>query len=173
MDDPISLQLCYAWGCVCDQDVLILFVPGSTHNFISLELAQRLGISTEELGPALEASGAFKRQEVQVTPLIGKLRLHVQGYTDDKEFFVSPLLHKDVILGTPWFHRVYANLESSRSIKLQTRDREIKIKSESKGNTIPVVISDSIQKLIKSSTFEYFVCAQPLQSTQFSLPIEA
>ena len=70
----------------------------------------RMGITTEELGPALEAHGAFKGQEVPVTPLIGKLRLHVQDYSDSEEFYVSPLVHKDVILGTPWFHKNYANL---------------------------------------------------------------
>ena len=95
-------------GRVQNQEALILFDPSSTHNFISIKVAQCLGISTKELGPALEAYGAFKRKEVPVTPLIGKLRLHVQGYTDSKEFYVSPLVHKDVILGTHWFHRVYA-----------------------------------------------------------------
>ena len=38
----------------------MLLDPGSTHNFISVELAQRLGISIEEMGPSLEAMGAFK-----------------------------------------------------------------------------------------------------------------
>ena len=88
----------------------MLFDLGSTHNFISIKLAKRLGISTDELGPTLKASRAFKGQEVPVTPLIGKLRLHVQGYMDNKEFFISPLGNKDVILGAPWFHRVYAKL---------------------------------------------------------------
>ena len=82
---------------------------GSTHNFISVDLAMRMGISTEELGPALEAHGAFKGQEVPVTPLADKLRLHVQDYMDNKEFFASPLVHKDVILSTPWFHKNYEN----------------------------------------------------------------
>ena len=104
VNDEVASQLCYAWGRVRDHNVVILFDPGSTHNFISVDLAMRMGISTEELGPALEARRAFKGQEVPVNPLIGKLRLHMQDYTDNKEFFVSPLVHKDVILGTPWFH---------------------------------------------------------------------
>ena len=86
----------------------------------------RMGISTEELGPALKAHGAFKGQEVPIKPLIDKLRLHVQDYTDNEEFYVSPLVHKDVILGTPWFHKNYANLEfPSRTITLRTIDRRI------------------------------------------------
>ena len=43
-------RLCYAWGKVCDQDSLILFDPRSTHNFISKELAAKLGIHEHEMG---------------------------------------------------------------------------------------------------------------------------
>ena len=161
VEDPKASQLCYAWGRIRDQDAFILFDPGSTHNFISIELAQRLGISTDELGLALKACGAFKGQEVPVTPLIGKLRLHVQGYTDNEEFFISPLHNKDAILGALWFHRVYAKLEfSSRVITISTRDREIKIRTEEKAQTIPIVSSNSVQKLMKSSLFSYMIFVQ-------------
>ena len=83
--------MCYAWGKVRDQDAFILFDLGANHNFISLELAQRLEITTEELSPLLDAFGPFTGLEVPVTPLIGQLRLHVQEYTDNEEFIVSPL----------------------------------------------------------------------------------
>ena len=173
VEDSEASQLCYAWGRIRDQDAFMLFDPGSTHNFISIELAQRLGISTDELGPALEACGAFKGQEVPVTPLIGKLRLHVQGYTDNEEFFISPLGNKDVILGAPWFHRVYAKLEfPSRVITISTRDREIKIRTEAKAQTIPIVSSNSIQKLMKSSLFAYMIVVQSSQSFNSSLSQE-
>ena len=100
---------------------------------------------TKELGLELEQHGAFKGQEVPVTPLIGKLRLHVQGYTGAKDFYVSPLVHKDVIFLAPWFHKVYGTLEfPSRAITLKTRDKEISIKIEAKGSSIPIVSSDSI-----------------------------
>ena len=42
-------RLCFAWGKVRDIHSLILFDPGLTHNFISIELAQKLGIQTEEM----------------------------------------------------------------------------------------------------------------------------
>ena len=108
--DGEASQLCYVWGKVRDQSALILLDPGSTHIFISIDLAQRLGSSTNEMGPALDAREAFKGQEVPVTPLIGKLCIHMQAYMDSEEFYVSPLLHQDVILGAPWFHRMYARL---------------------------------------------------------------
>ena len=52
-------RLCYAWGKVRDQDSLILFDPGSTHNFISKELAAKLGIHEHEMGYAMDVEGAF------------------------------------------------------------------------------------------------------------------
>ena len=92
LQDP-SRQLCYAWDKVRDQSSLILFDPRSTHNFIFVELAQNLGIRIEELGPALEVRGTFKRQQVPVTPLIGKLCIHVQDYVDQEEFYVCEFPH--------------------------------------------------------------------------------
>ena len=60
-------MLC-AWGKIRDQDAFILFDPGANnHNFISIELAQRLGITMEDLGPLLDASGSFTGLEVPAT----------------------------------------------------------------------------------------------------------
>ena len=98
-------------GKVREHDALILFDPGSTHNFISHELATKLGIHDFEMGESMSANAAFKGHEVLVTPLIGKLRLHVQSYVDKDEFFISPLKHEDVILGTPWFDRLGAQMK--------------------------------------------------------------
>lgn len=70
IEDPKASHLCYAWGRVRDQEALVLFYPGSAHNFIFIELAQKLGILTDKLGPALAMQGAFKGQEGSVTPLI-------------------------------------------------------------------------------------------------------
>ena len=78
---------------------------GLTHNMISSDLVQKLGIKTKELGTMMNASGAFEGQEVIVTPLIGKLHIQIQSYVDHEEFSVSPLVNQDVILDSPWFHR--------------------------------------------------------------------
>ena len=79
--------------------MFILMDPGSTHNMISRELAQKLGIKVHEMGPLLDATGAFEGPKVAITPLIDKLHIHVQGYVDQEDFYVSPLVHQDVILG--------------------------------------------------------------------------
>ncbi|MCO5575034.1 hypothetical protein L7F22_028831 [Adiantum nelumboides] len=88
--------LSYAWGKVREHDAFILFDPGSTHNFISHELAAKLGIQEFEMGDAMKVDGAFIGQDASVTPLIGKLRLHIQGYGDKEDFFISPLKHEDI-----------------------------------------------------------------------------
>ncbi|MCO5605414.1 hypothetical protein L7F22_059598 [Adiantum nelumboides] len=103
--------LSYAWGKVREHDAFILFDPGSNHNFISHELAAKLGIQEVEMGDAMKADGAFIGQDASVTPLIGKLRLHIQGYVDKKDFFISPLKHEDVILGAPWFDRLAVSIK--------------------------------------------------------------
>ena len=104
----------YAWGKVREHDALILFDPRSIHNFISHELALKLGIHEFDMGDHILANCAFKGQEVLVTPLIGKLRLHIQGYVDMEDFYISPLKHEDVILGAPWFDCVQANMKFSK-----------------------------------------------------------
>ena len=103
--------LSYLWGKVREHDALILFDPGSIHNFISHELALKLGIHEFEMGDLIQANGAFKGQEVLVTPVIRKLHLHMQGYVDKEDFYISPLKHEDVNLGAPWFDCVQANMK--------------------------------------------------------------
>ena len=71
--NPKGAHLSYVWGKVRELDAFILFDPGSTHNFISHDLALKLGIHDFETGDVIQADGAFKGQEVSVTPLIGKL----------------------------------------------------------------------------------------------------
>ena len=87
-------SLSYAWGKVREHDALILFDPGSTHNFISTHLANKLGICDFKMVEVIKADGAFQEQEVSVTPLIGKPRLQIQSYVDKEDFFISTLKHK-------------------------------------------------------------------------------
>ena len=69
--------LSYAWGKVRELYALLLFDLGSTHNFISHELALKLGILALklgihdfEMGDVFQANGAFKGQSILVTLLI-------------------------------------------------------------------------------------------------------
>ncbi|MCO5548770.1 hypothetical protein L7F22_002232 [Adiantum nelumboides] len=94
--------LFYAWEILREHDALMLFDPGSTHNFIFVDLTTKLGILDFEMGDAMKADGAFKGHKVLVTPLIGKLRLNVQescGETKE-EVKMSELLNEfqDVLM---------------------------------------------------------------------------
>ncbi|MCO5603583.1 hypothetical protein L7F22_057734 [Adiantum nelumboides] len=150
--------LSYAWGKVREHDAFILFDLGSTHNFISLELAAKLGVQDFEMGDAMNADGAFIGQDVSVTPLIGKLRLHIQGYVDKEDFFISPLKHEDAVLGAPWFDRLVASIMfPARKISFKFREKDMYINAQKLGSTIPLVNDQAFDKSIKSSISMYMI----------------
>ncbi|MCO5578996.1 hypothetical protein L7F22_032847 [Adiantum nelumboides] len=100
VDADASSELCRAWGQVRDQQSLVFFDQGARANFITPQLAEKMGIKTDEMGPAYTASMAAPGHEVAVTPLIGKLRLHIQGYVGHEEFYIMPLEGCDVLLAS-------------------------------------------------------------------------
>ncbi|MCO5549153.1 hypothetical protein L7F22_002619 [Adiantum nelumboides] len=67
-----SIELCTAWGRYKTRG-RSFFDNGAKANYISLDLATRLGVKLEEMGPQLDASLAAPGHEVAVTPLISKL----------------------------------------------------------------------------------------------------
>ncbi|MCO5572297.1 hypothetical protein L7F22_026050 [Adiantum nelumboides] len=169
--------LSYAWGKVREHDAFILFDPGSTHNFISLELATKLGVQDFEMGDAMKADGAFINQEVSVTPLIGKLRLHIQGYVDKEDFFISHLKHEYVILGAPWFDRLAASIKFPEiKISFKFREKDMYINAQESSSSIPLVNDQAFDKSIKSSVSAYMIFVKDscsitmaLQETGYSL----
>ncbi|MCO5600815.1 hypothetical protein L7F22_054931 [Adiantum nelumboides] len=172
-DSQEANELCYAWGKIRDQHALILMDPGSTHNIISTELAEKLGIKVGEMGPALEAKGTFKGQEVAVTPLIGKLRVHVQSFVEAEEFYVAPLESHDVILGVPWFHRKHAKLIfPERLITLSHKGKDIVIRTHKKGDTIPLVNHIAFEKSMKSSLSSYMIFVRDFKSEKANEPMD-
>ena len=63
---------------------------------------------------------AFKGQEVLTTPLIRKLRIHIQVYVDKEDFFISPLKHEDVIIRAPWFDCMATTMKFPKRKALST-----------------------------------------------------
>ncbi|MCO5594938.1 hypothetical protein L7F22_048973 [Adiantum nelumboides] len=96
--DQQNVELCRAWGKVRDQQVLIFFDPRAHANFISTELASKLGIRAEEMGMTGEAGLACLGHTEPITPILGKLWLHIQSYVNAKEFHIMPLQNCDVLL---------------------------------------------------------------------------
>ncbi|MCO5564120.1 hypothetical protein L7F22_017776 [Adiantum nelumboides] len=106
----------------------------------------------------MKAVGAFIGQDVSVTPVIGKLRLHIQGYVDKEDFFISSLKHEDVILGAPWFDRLAASIKfPERKISLKFRKKDMYINAQESGSTIPLVNDQAFDKSIKSFVFAYMI----------------
>ncbi|MCO5602535.1 hypothetical protein L7F22_056668 [Adiantum nelumboides] len=134
---------------VIEHDALIFFDPGSTDNFISIESANKLGIQEFEMGDDMKVDGAFIGQDLSITPLFGKLRLHIQGYVDKKDFFISPLKHEDVILGAPWSDFL------ANSIKFFQRKISFKLKEKDKQS--PSIHSNDIIDYKNTSLLHRFV----------------
>ncbi|MCO5568169.1 hypothetical protein L7F22_021865 [Adiantum nelumboides] len=111
-----------------------------------------------EMGDAMKADGAFINQQVSVTPLIGKLRLHIQGYADKEYFFISSLKHEDVILGAPWFDRLAASIKfPERRISFKFREKDMYMNAQESGSTIPLVNDQAFDKSIKSYVSAYMI----------------
>ena len=90
--------------------------------------------------------------------MIGKLHLHINNYSDSEDFFVSPLQTQDVILGAPWFHRVYACLKFLEElVTISHGGRDFTFQASSKGNTIPIVTKNALKKVIKKLIFSYLI----------------
>ena len=90
--------------------------------------------------------------------MIGKLRLHIQSYVDKEDFFISPLKHKDVILGAPWFDRLSATMKfPERKILFPYRVQDVTLDVNGAGNTIPLLETQALTKVIKSSISCYMI----------------
>ena len=100
--------------------------------------------------------------------MIEKLCIHIQDYSDSEDFFISPLVHQDIILGMLWFHSLYAKIQFPEKIVSFTQNgREISIK-------VPIETSNSAKKLIKKSLFAYMLYvkdSQPLYINEKSLNV--
>ena len=75
----------------------------------------------------------------------------------DKEYFyISPLKHEDVILGAPWFDRVQATMKFlEQEVLFTMREKAYALKCNEAGHTIPIVVSSTFAKGIKSSVSYY------------------
>ena len=159
-----STELCRAWGKIRDQEALIFFDPGARANFISPELASRLGIKSEEMGSLHEAGMAAPGHSVPITPIIGKLRLHIQSYVDSEDFYIMPIDGSDVILGMPWCYRVSAVVDTrNKKVKLTHRKKEHHLDVKLKGESIPLVSASAISKVMKKHLSAYFVFVKEKQ----------
>lgn len=156
-----ATELCRAWGKIRDSTVLVFFDPGARANFISPALAAKLGIRPEEMGPVGQADLACPGHSEPVTPILGKLRIHIQSYVDTEDFHIMPLEGCDVLLGIPWCHRKHAVLDTfNRTITLVHRDKTHVLDVKLKGESVPVVSASAITSVMKNHLSAYLIFAK-------------
>ncbi|MCO5567677.1 hypothetical protein L7F22_021371 [Adiantum nelumboides] len=206
-----ATELCRAWGKARDQEVLVFFNPGARANFISPELASKLGIRAEEMGmnmspgdsedkedrkgkkpmaglvpdmvskanfisPELASKLGIRPEEMgytaeaglacpghtdAVTPIIGKLCLHIQSYVDAEEFYIMPLDGCDVLPGIPWLFRVQGIMDAyNKKITVQSREKTHILDVKLRGESIPTVSASAITSIMKKHLSAYLVFAR-------------
>ncbi|MCO5599485.1 hypothetical protein L7F22_053589 [Adiantum nelumboides] len=154
-------ELCRAWGKVSDQTVLIFFDSNAKANFISLELASKLGIRPKEMGYTAEAGLACSCHSESVTPIIGKLRLHIQFYVAAEEFYIMPLAGCNVLLGIPWMFRVKGIMDAyNKKIIVQHMGKTHILDVKLKGKSVPTVSASAITSVMKHHLFPYLLFAR-------------
>ncbi|MCO5574795.1 hypothetical protein L7F22_028587 [Adiantum nelumboides] len=118
-------ELCKAWGKIRDSTVLIFFDPRARANFITPALAAKLGIRPEEMGLEGQADLACPGHSVPVTPILGKLRMHIQSYVDTEEFYIMPLEGCDVLLDKKEELEFMRKLEKVQKKKFQNEQKDL------------------------------------------------
>ncbi|MCO5556902.1 hypothetical protein L7F22_010457 [Adiantum nelumboides] len=128
-----------------------------------------MGIKTDEMGPAYTISMAAPVHEVTVTPLIGKLRLHIEGYVGHEEFYIMPLEGCDVLRGMPWFYNHKAVLDSfNKKITLEIRSRKIVPDVKLKDESMPLVSASVVPILMKPHISAYLIYVKEKDETESS-----
>ncbi|MCO5562500.1 hypothetical protein L7F22_016127 [Adiantum nelumboides] len=168
-DADASSEPCRAWGQVREQQSLVFFDTGARANFITPQLAEKMGIKTDEMGSAYTASMAAPGHEVAVTPLIGKLQLHIQSYVGHEEFYIMPLEICVVLLGMPWFYNHKAVLDSfNKIVTLEIRGRKIVLDVKLKGESVPLVSDSAVPRLMKQHISAYLIYVKERDETESS-----
>ncbi|MCO5598418.1 hypothetical protein L7F22_052513 [Adiantum nelumboides] len=131
-----------AWGEVRDQEVLVFFDPGACANFISPELASKLGIRAEEMDMTCKAGLACLGHSEPATPMLGKLCLHIQSYVDADEFHMNHIMLLPdcyVLLDIPWCYMLHAVVDTfHKRITLVHRGKTHVLDSKLKGEYLLV-----------------------------------
>ena len=150
-----------AWGSLNNQRVLILFDPGSTDNFISLETADDLQIQPNRLGTPIQASAAFKGKDTNSTPIIGKLNLKIDSYKDSESFLMAPLEGCDVILGMPWHFKMHPIPDYvQKTLSFEYKGMNHVVTADAGDWHIPIANHIAIKKEMKKCLSAYLIFAR-------------
>ena len=121
------------------------------------------------MGYTAEASLAYPGHSESVTPILGKLRLHIQSYVDTEEFYIMPLEGCDVLLGMPWLYRVHGVLDSfKKTVTLVHRGKTHVLDVKLKGESVPVISASAITSVIKNHLSACLIFARDVKESDES-----
>ena len=104
-----------------------------------------------------------------MTPILGKLCLHIHSYVDANEFYIMPLEGYDVLLGMPWLYRVHGVLDNfNKTVKLEHRGKTHVLDVKLKGESVPVVSASTITSVIKNHLSAYLIFARDVKESDES-----
>ncbi|MCO5549002.1 hypothetical protein L7F22_002468 [Adiantum nelumboides] len=117
------------------------------------------------MGYTAEAGLACPGHTEALTPIIGKLRLHIESYVDAEEFYIMPLDGCDVLLGIPWMFRVQGILDAyNKKITVPSKGKTLIPDVKLKGESIPTVSASAITSVMKKRLSAYLVFAREVSA---------
>ncbi|MCO5604404.1 hypothetical protein L7F22_058569 [Adiantum nelumboides] len=150
-------QLLKGWGSLNNQRVLILYDPGSTENFISLDTANCLNLSTDKLGTPVTSGSAFEGLTTNCPPVQEKLNLRIGMYKDRESFLMAPIEGCDVILGMPWHYRIHPIPDFvEKTLTLPVEDKKIIVYADADNWSYPLVSHISVKKELKKKRIPFY-----------------
>lgn len=93
-------------GLIKDREVVVMVDPGATHNFISLETVERLGLQVKPTGGFGVALGTG--EAVRGKGVCEGVVVQIQGISICEDFLPLQLGNSDVILGVQWLEKLGA-----------------------------------------------------------------
>lgn len=117
-------------GEIMGQRVVVLIDPGATHNFVSLEAVEKLGlpiIPSKSFGVSL-GTGANVQGEGECKSVV----LHLQGVTIIEDYLPLSLGNSDLILGVQWLEKLgtVATNWKTQTLKFKLGEDNVTLKGD-------------------------------------------
>lgn len=127
ISSPCTLKLL---GKIGGADVVVMVDPGATHNFISSEMAKRLGLPVNP-GKSFGVSLGMA-ESVQGEGECRSVVLELQGIVVIENFLVLPLGNSNIILGIQWLEKLGTMMTNwkTQTIKFQLGEDTVTLKGD-------------------------------------------
>ena len=117
-------------GYIMGKEVVVMIDPGATHNFISREVIEALGVPlvpTKSFGVSLGTG-----ESVQGAGLCKGVNLQLPGMVITEDFLPLPLGNSDVILGIQWLEKLGTIMTNwkTQTLKFQLGSEHITLKGD-------------------------------------------